>query len=302
MKRDKNVYANIGLFIVALIWGSGFVVTKEGLNHIGPHYMLFYRFSISFFIMSVFFFRKFKLLNKDNIKAGMLLGLFMFLGFVTQTVGLEFMEAGKQAFIVASSVVLVPFIYWFLSKVRPDGFDIIGALMSFIGVAIISMSGGVGGSIGKGEFLTFMSAISFAFHTSAIGYFARKHDPVVLTLLQMFTAGVLSLLFAFKFEGNFVLLNANSAPSILYLAVFNTFVAFTLQNISQRYTSSTNAAIILSLESVIGAILAIIILKEKVTARFIIGSSIVFIGVLLAQTKLSFIRNGHKRKKANENE
>lgn len=304
MKKQRHIYANIGLLLVALIWGSGFVVTKGALDHIGPYYMLFYRFLISFLIMAVAFFKKFKLLNKENIKAGVLLGIFMFVGFVTQTVGLEYIEAGKQAFIVASSVVLVPFIYWVISKVAPDKFDVLGAILSFIGVALISMDGGVGASLGKGEILSFISAICFAFHTSSIGYFARRHDPVLLTLLQMFTAGVLSLVFALRIEGDFVLLNQFSALPIIYLGVFNTFIAFTLQNVSQKYTTSTNAAIILSLESVFGALLAIVVLKEAVTFNFVMGSMIVFIGVLLAQTKLSFIRNSNglrkRRKKDNE--
>lgn len=293
MKKQNHIYANIGLLLVAIIWGSGFVVTKGALDHIGPYYMLFYRFLISFLIMSVAFYKKFKILDKENIKAGVLLGTFMFLGFVTQTVGLEYMEAGKQAFIIASSVVLVPFIYWFISKIAPDQFDVLGAILSFIGVAIISFGGDLGGGLGKGEVLSFLSAICFAFHTSSIGYFTRKHDPVLLTLLQMFTAGVLSLIAALKFEGSFVLLNEFSALPIIYLGVFNTFIAFTLQNVSQKYTSSTNAAIILSLESVFGAILAILVLKEAVTFNFLMGSTIVFIGVLLAQTKLSFFRNGN---------
>ena len=293
MRKKEQVYANIGLLLVALIWGSGFVVTKLLLNHIGPYYMLFYRFLISFLIMALAFNKKFCLINKENLKAGILLGIFMFGGFATQTVGLEFMEPGKQGFIVASNVVMVPFIYWAITKVRPDKYDVIGAVMCFLGLAALSLEGSIVG-LGKGEILTFLSAVFFAFHVTFIGHFAKDNDPVLLTLLQMFTAGVLALVFAFLKEGQFVMLTKESALPILYLGVFNTFIAFTLQNVSQKYTTPTNAAIILSMESVFSMIIAVIVVKEKVTLQHLIGFTLVFIAVIISQTKLRFLTNKKK--------
>lgn len=297
MKKREQVYANIGLLLVALIWGSGFVVTKLLLGHIGPYYMLFYRFLISFLIMAFAFFKKFKLLDKENIKAGVLLGVFMFLGFVTQTVGLEFMEPGKQGFIVASNVVMVPFIYWAISKVKPDRYDIIGVILCFLGLGVLTTDGGSLGGLGRGEVLSFLSAIFFGFHVTFIGHYTRKHDPVLLTLLQMFTAGLLALVFARIKEGSLVVLTKESALPILYLGVFNTFIAFTLQNVSQKHTTPTNASIILSMESVFSMILAILFVNEKVTIRHLLGFVLVFVAVIISQTKLSFLKSEKSSKK-----
>lgn len=296
MKKKEQVYANAGLLLVALIWGSGFVVTKLLLGHIGPYYMLFYRFLISFLIMAFAFFKKFKLLNKKNIRAGVFLGLLMFGGFATQTVGLEFMDPGKQGFIVASNIVMVPFIYWAIAKVRPDRFDLMGVVLCFLGLGVLSSEGSMG-SIGRGELLSFLSAIFFAFHVTFIGHYARDNDPVLLTLLQMFTAGVLALGFALVKEGSFVVLTRESALPILYLGVFNTFIAFTLQNVSQKYTSPTNACIILSLESVFSMILAVIVVDEKVSLRHVIGFICIFAAVIISQTKLRFLKAEKSSKK-----
>ena len=183
-KNKVKVYANIGLLLVALIWGSGFVVSKILLDYIGPYYLLFYRFLISFLVMALIFSGKFSLINKENFKAGLVLGVLMFGGFMTQMVGLEFMDAGKQGFITASNVVMVPFIFWGISKVKPDAYDIIGALMCFWN-GFLSLEGSVA-SLGRGEILTLCSAVFFAFHVSFIGFYAKDHDPILLTLYQMF--------------------------------------------------------------------------------------------------------------------
>ena len=53
MEEKKSLYADLSLLLVAIIWGSGFVVTKNSLNHITPYYLLAYRFIISFLLMAL---------------------------------------------------------------------------------------------------------------------------------------------------------------------------------------------------------------------------------------------------------
>ncbi len=173
-KIKKPVYADLSLLIVAMIWGgSGFVVTKNALDHVLPYYLLSFRFMISFFLMALVFFKRLKNINLEDFKAGFIIGIFLFLGFATQTVGLNYTTAGKQAFITATNVVMVPFIYWGISKKRPDKYEIIAAILCFIGIGILSFESGLKMGYG-GEFLTFLCAIFFAIHISAIGYFAKS--------------------------------------------------------------------------------------------------------------------------------
>lgn len=80
----------------------------------------------------------------------------------------------------------------------------------------------------------------------------------------------------------------------IYLGVFCTFLAFLGQTVAQKYTSSTHTAIILSLESVFGSILAIMILGNNFTAIMFIGSFVIFMGILTAETKWSFLKNKQK--------
>lgn len=293
MENKKSLYADLSLLIVAIIWGSGFVVTKNTLDHVTPYYLLAYRFIISAILLSVILFRKIRKASIKDIKAGVIIGLFLFAGFATQTVGLQYTEAGKQAFITATNVVMVPFIYWFISKKRPDKFELFAALLCLVGIGILSLNKNL--TMGYGDFLTLLCAILFAFHISSTGYFAKKSDPSVLSVVQLGTAGFLSLIFAILFEGtNFVIQSQTIVP-ILYLAVFSTMLAFLIQTIAQRYTSSTHAAIILSLEAVFGSILAIIFLNEALTIRFFIGCIAILVSVVTSETKWQFLRRKTNR-------
>lgn len=294
MENNKSLFADLSLLVVAIIWGSGFVVTKNALDHITPYYLLACRFMISSILMLLVFFKRVKKVKLKDLKAGFIIGIFLFGGFATQTVGLKYTTAGKQAFITGTNVVMVPFIYWGISNKKPDIYEIIAAFLCFIGIGILSIEKGL--KFGYGEFLTFICAIFFALHISAIGYFAKDHDPVLLSIIQMFVAGILSIIFVLIFEPSVESITRDSIFPILYLSIFSTLIAFLIQNVAQKYTSSTHAAIILSLEALFGGIMSLIFLKEPFTLRFLIGSMAIFVSIITTETKWAFLKRINQNK------
>ena len=288
MENKKALYADLALLIVAIIWGSGFVVTKNALDNMTPYYILGFRFIISTVLLGIISYKKLKMITKRELKAGIVIGLFLFFGFATQTVGLKYTTAGKQGFITATNVVMVPFMYWILTKKRPDNFEFFGAILCFIGIAILSLDSNL--AIGYGEFLTFLCAIAFAAHIVSVGYFAKEVDPYVISVIQLATVAILSFIFAFLFEPPISQISSSFIFPILYLGIFGTMIAFLIQNIAQNHTTSTHAAIILSLEAVFGSIFALIFLKEQFTIRFLIGCVAIFISVLTSETKFKFLK------------
>ena len=159
-----------------------FVVTKNALDVMSPFYINGFRFIIAAVAVNIIFFKRLKKATKLDIKAGIIVGFFMFLGFAFQTVGLKYTTAGVQAFITASNVVMVPFLYWFISKKKPDNFEMFGAFLCFIGIGILSFDHSLG--LGIGELLTFLCAIGFALQIVAVGYFAKDTDPIVLATVS----------------------------------------------------------------------------------------------------------------------
>ncbi|NLK43350.1 MAG: DMT family transporter [Tissierellia bacterium] len=288
MKLKKSTIADLALLIVAIIWGSGFIVTKNALDNIGPYYLLFFRFIVASTVLGTVMFKQIRNASKKDIKAGFIIGLFLFAGFATQTVGLQYTEAGKQAFITATNVVMVPFIYWGISKKRPDKFEVFAAFLCLTGIGILSLNRDF--TMNIGDLLTLICAVLFACHISSTGYFAKESNPYVISVVQMATAAILSLIFALIFEGTNFSLETNTMIPILYLALFSTMAAFLIQTVAQKYTSSTHTAIILSLEAVFGSTLAIIFLKEAVTVKFFIGCLAILISVITAETKWEFLR------------
>ena len=145
--------------------------------------------------------------------------------------------------------------------------------------------------------MTFICAILFAFHIATIGYFSKDHDPVILSVIQILVAGIFSTIFALALEPKIGKLPNEAIYSIFYLAIFSTLIAFLVQNVAQKYTSSTHAAIILSLEAVFGGIMSLIFLKEPFTIRFLIGCISILISIITTETKWSFLRRKAKENK-----
>jgi len=289
MEDKKVIYGDLGLLFVAIIWGAGFVFTKNALNIITPFYINGLRFLIAAVALTIISFNKIRKISKKEIKSGIIVGFFMFLGFTFQTLGIRYVTTGVSAFITASNVVMVPFMYWVLTKVRPNKFDIMGAILCFLGIGILSFNKNIG--VGIGEFLTFLCAIGFGLQIVSVGIFVKDVDPFVLSTIQFYFASILSFIIAFIFEPPMTSVTSDMIVPILYLGLVSSMLGFTIQNIAQRHTPSTHAAIILSLESIFGSIFGILLLGELITKRFVIGSLIILISVIITETRLEFLYN-----------
>jgi len=290
MKGNKlHIIADLTLVLVAIIWGSGFTATKMALDSgFGPFYMMALRFLIAAVIMKVVLFKKLKNITRDELKAGALIGLFLFFAFGTQTVGLIFTTPSKNAFLTGTNVVMVPFIYWAISRVKPDIYSVIAAVVCFLGIGTLSYDGSL--SMGIGDTLSLICAVGFACHISLTGYFAKKVDVIKLAFLQMVFAAILSFGTAIFFEDLPVEFNKTGVLSIIYLGVFSTMIAFLLQTVAQKYTTASRTAIILSTEAIFGTIFSVILLSEQLTVNMIIGGCAIFIAIITVETKWEFLK------------
>lgn len=286
----KKYIGEIGLFFTTIIWGSGFVGTKLSLDGgLTPLQLITIRFFIATILINTIFYKKIKSnINKDAIKCGAIMGLFLFIAFVVQTIGLLYTTPSKNAFLTAVNVVIVPFIGFFIYRQKLDKIGVISSLITLVGIGVLSLEDDL--SINIGDFLTIICAFGYALHIFFTSEFTKKHSPIVLTAVQFSVTFVLSLIVQILLgEGN---LNANLTGYVgaLYLGIFSTTIAFLLQTICQKRVNETKTAIILSTEAVFGALFSIILLHEVVTPRMIIGSIIIFISIIMAETKLSFLK------------
>lgn len=286
----KKYIGEIGLFFTAIVWGTGFVGTKLSLDGgLTPLQLITIRFLIAAIFINVIFYKQIKdNISKEVVKYGVILGVFLFIAFVVQTIGLMYTTPSKNTFLTAVNVVIVPLIGLFIYRRKLDMVGVISSLLTLIGIGVLSLEADL--SINIGDFLTIICAFGYALHIFFTSEFARKHDPIVLTGVQFTVTFVLSLIVKILLgEGS---LNANTTGYIgaLYLGVFSTTLAFLVQTICQKRVDGTRTAIILSTEAVFGTLFSIILLHEVVTVRMIIGSIIIFTSIIMAETKLSFLK------------
>ncbi|MDR2136812.1 MAG: DMT family transporter [Synergistaceae bacterium] len=285
MKRRRGWIAEGGLVVCAAIWGLGFVAMKDALSVYPASWLLFFRFGGGALLMGACFFRHIARATRSALKGGFFIGVFLFLGMSIQTWGLNYTTAGKQAFLTASYVVMVPLLLWGLRRVFPGWAAILGALVCFAGMGLLTS--GMTGALNRGDVLTVASALFFALQIIAIGHYAggagSKEDPLILTFVQFAVAAFLSLCWAFLFEGRLNPQGTRGLLEIFYVTVFCTFFCFLVQNVAQKVTPPAHASILLGLESVFGALSGVVLLNEPFSLRMGAGCGLIFGAILLVE-------------------
>jgi len=287
----KGIQAEIYLLGIVVIWGSTFAIIKGILDQILPFTFLAYRFFLAAFVLYVIFWKRSKNINKIILKKGSLIGIFLFLGYAFQTVGLKYTTATKAGFITGLSVVLVPIISYFFIKEKIYRNSVIGVILAVTGLWFLNYNNSF--NFNLGDFLVLLCAVSFALHIISVGLYTKKLDYVLLVIVQLATVFVLSLLMALFFERPEIHLSYSSNIwwAIILTGVFATALAFYMQNRFQRYSTATKTAIIFSGEPIFAAVFAYLLLGEKVGLIAWIGGLLIIFGMIISQSKFKSMSN-----------
>lgn len=276
MRKYKG---EIGLLFVAMIWGSGFIGSVIGLGYMTPYEALAGRFLVASLLLNLIFFKRIRQLTRKTLKRGSIIGFFLYVAFLLQTLGLEQTTPSKNAFLTAVNVVVVPLLGYVILKNRLNRKEIAGAILALVGVGIISLD--PSGTINMGDFLSFLCAIAFAYHIFYTGQYSGDESAIDLTLVQMNTAFLLSFA-VMLLKGQTLMGKAGGGyVAILYLGVFSTTLAFFMQTYSQKSTTNTRAAIIMSTEALFATVFSILVFQENLTMKMALGSVVIFSAVLL---------------------
>ena len=293
-KLVKRYIAESGLLLIGILWGMGFVTVKIGLNAgMNTFYLMWLRFLGSFVLLSILFRKKIKKVSKDDLKAGLILGIIQYFGYVFQTYGAAHTTVGKNAFFTAINVIIVPYIFWMLNKKRPDIFSFSASIICLIGVGIMSLDSNLNFThLNKGDVMTIISAFFFALQVAYTGYFGRKVHPMNLVLLQMLVGGLLFAGTQFATSGlrEVIPLHGETLMAIIYAVVFSTAIPMLLQIYCQRLTTATRASILMSTESMFAPIFAFFVLGEIMTLRVALGAVFILFSVVVSETKLGMVK------------
>lgn len=295
-KTQGKFFGEAALLLMTIIWGGTFVIVKESLSDISTLLFVGLRFGIAASVLFIFLSLKNILIDKKIILPGAILGIWLFLGFLTQTAGLKFTSASKSGFLTGSLVVMIPLFQTIIEKKIPTRGALIGTGLVFIGIVFLSSGGNsipdffknIGNDFNIGDGLTLICAAFFALHIVFMDIISPKYDFWNLLFFQLVTVALLNLLFSLIFSFSSIeplkfSLSKNLVVGILYTALLATLVNFALQTKYQKVVTPTKAGIIYSFEPVFAAVFAFFILNEKITNFGLVGCVLIFLGLIVSE-------------------
>jgi len=295
MKKTISLVCLIGC---TFIWGTTFIAQDTGMDNIGPFTFNSVRFFVGFLAVAPFVFlferkkinHQIKNKTKQFFKLIVPVGVFLFLGCIFQQVSLLYTSVANSAFFTIFYVLMVPIIIYFLFSEKLHWSIWPSVLACVIGGYFLSDIGDATIRIGDG--LVLIGALFWALHIIYIGKIIGQFDlPFFIGLMQNLIVATLSFILVIIFEEfDFSKIKLETIE-ILYAGILSGGAAFALQLFGQRNISAAPAAIVMSLEGVVAAIAAWIILNQILELNNIIGCVLILVGILLSQLAPTYEKN-----------
>ncbi len=285
-KKLLEYRADFLLLTVAIAWGVTFLMVQDAIKTVPVYAFLFFRFGIATILIVIISYKYFKQLNFQTIIYGVILGIFLFSGFATQTFGLAYTKSSIIAFLTGLNVIIVPFLAFVVFRQHVRKMVFIGSLLAVIGLYMLTMSGTL--EIEIGEILGLICAAFFALQIIFTDKYSKRVNVFILVLFQFLTVTILSLIFSlsidnvtFNLDFNYIFLKA-----VIITSIFATVYAFLIQTYMQQFTTPTKTAIIFAMEPVSAGFFGYFVGEELLTTIQILGAILIVFAVILAEIKL----------------
>lgn len=273
--------AEAALLATTLIWGGTFAVVKLAMEDISPILLIAIRFVAAAAIVLAFGYRRIFPLPRPALQKGVLLGFFLFLGFLTQNIGLTITTASKSAFITGMMVLFVPMLQFVIERRAPKVGNVLGVAMVTVGLYFLTSP--EGSSFNAGDALTLVCAILFAIYIVYLDVVSKETTTERLVFLQLASMAVFAVVALALFETPRFTVNAGSVVSMIYLTLLATLLTTLVQTRFQKDTTPTRAVVIFSIEPVIASAVAYLLLGEVLGALGMLGGALIIGGVLLSE-------------------
>lgn len=283
--KKKVIIADVSLVGIALGWGYSFVLTKDLLAEMTPLYFISTRFFLAALILLLFKWKDIRNMSKQMWKYGIFSGTALWGGFTLQTIGIELTTPGKAGVLTGTMVVIVPFLYFFWSRAAIQRGAVLGSLLTFLGLVILSWDGSWIG-VNSGDILVFLCAFFFAIHVILVDRAYQKNesvDSLSFIAIQLLVVGVFSLPFAVWLEPLPSLLSPYGWYAYAFDLLIGTLLAYIVQIKAQQYSPPTHVSLLLSLEAVFAFLLSWWLWGEALTINTVVGISLILGGIFITE-------------------
>ncbi len=314
-RSSRQSIADLSLLGVTAVWGATFVMVKDAVASFPVFSFMALRFLFATWVLLPFIVaRRANDAAQGCSSAGvrgqprclathasraallrflwppLLVGIALFAGFAFQTAGLRLTTPAKAGFITGLSVVIVPVASVLLLRGQaPKRRAWAGVGLAVTGLALLSLQHGL--AVSAGDLLVFGCALAFAAQILLTGRFAPGVDPLALTFGQivvvMLLSGIAAWLFEGRAEGGLISLLERLDGQVLFAAAFTglfaTALAFGVQTVAQRFTSSTHTALIFAAEPVFAALFSFLLIGEVLGPRQLLGCGLILAGMVAAE-------------------
>lgn len=279
------------LVLVTFAWGATFVLIKNALAQVSPLVFNSFRMAVATLALVIIFHRVLPKLTRQSALGGIIMGVFLFLGYAFQTSGLRLTTPSKSAFITGLAVLLVPILVAVTGRHVPSRWTILGVLAALAGLYLMTIPSGEGfslASINRGDLLTLGCAVSFAMHIYVTGHMTQQHGFEAVSVMQVAAAAVLMTI-AIPLETPKINFSGSVIFAILFTGLICTAAAFSIQAWAQQFTPPTHTALIFALEPVFAALTSYVLLGEHLGTRGTIGAILILSGILISELKGSAV-------------
>lgn len=283
MKSKERFKTELILIFVTFIWGGTFPVIKAGLNDISPLLMVAIRFFLAFLFFLPVMIKRRQVLTFGLVKAGLILGFSMFIGYGILTIGLTMTTVAKSSLISYGYALITPPLQFLLLKKGVNPVSLIGLGIAFAGMMIFTSPSASGWN--TGDSLTVLVAFGYAFNVVLLDKYTRIYDVEVLSGTQFIVVAMFSAALIPFFEVPVFIPTINLLIALSYLVLAGTVGAVYLMNRFQKGTTPVRAVLIYAIEPVIAIILGYLFLEEYIGWRELLGGGIILIGVLFCEIR-----------------
>lgn len=271
------------LIVITVIWGATFLTVQNALAVSGPLFFVGLRFGTAALLMGLFAAPVLRGLTWHEARAGIFIGICIFLGYTLQTYGLQTIPSSKSAFITALYVPIVPLLQWFVLRRPPGLMSWLGIALAFGGLVLLAGPDGTSIGLGIGEVLTLISAIAIAAEIILIGGYAGRVDVRRVTVVQLATASLLAFGGMVPMGEPIPAMSNLLVASAVGLGIASAGIQLAM-NWAQKTVSPTRATVIYAGEPVWAGIVGRLA-GERLPAAALIGAALIVAGVIVSELK-----------------